>query len=256
MIPNSFYVVIFVVMTICAVASLFLPKSRRRSRSSSKRQRRTSAKPNDRKRSVVPPPSPEARGMIGERDIANVFETLAQNGFVGSAVRNVYIPKEDGTFSEIDVVYVCSKGLFVVESKNYSGWIFGSEDEQNWTQRFVTGTTESFYNPIKQNEGHVRYLKKYLKVPLRITPIVVFSNNCELKQINLKSSPKPTVIQLRELYNFVANQWRFAPDVLSGEQIIMVASMLENLANVSDDVKKAHVARVESVRTFPHGSRR
>ena len=252
MIPIPF----IVIMVALVVASLFLPKSRRRSRSPSKRQRRTSAKPNDRKRAVVPQPSPEARGIIGERDIANVFESLAQNGFVGSAVRNVYVPKEDGTFSEIDVVYVCSKGLFVVESKNYSGWIYGSEDDQNWTESFRPGKTNQLFNPIKQNEGHVRYLKQYLKVPLRIMPVVVFSDSCELKKVELKSSPKPTVIQLRELYNFVANQWRFAPDLLSGEQIITIASMLENLANVSDDVKKAHVARVESLRTSPHGSRR
>lgn len=47
---------------------------------------------------------------------------------------NLYIPKTNGGTSEIDVVMICSKGIFVLESKNYSGWIFGNEAQKNWCQ--------------------------------------------------------------------------------------------------------------------------
>ncbi len=43
---------------------------------------------------------------------------------------NIYIPKENGETTEIDVLMICSKGIFVFESKNYSGWIFGSETQK------------------------------------------------------------------------------------------------------------------------------
>ena len=39
----------------------------------------------------------------------------------GKILRNVYVPKENGETSEIDVLYITQKGIFVIESKNYSG---------------------------------------------------------------------------------------------------------------------------------------
>ena len=47
---------------------------------------------------------------------------------------NVYVPNRNGT-TEIDVVMIHEKGTFVIESKNYSGWIVGSEGQHNWIQR-------------------------------------------------------------------------------------------------------------------------
>ena len=52
---------------------------------------------------------------------------------------NVYIPKESGETTEIDVLMLCSKGLFVFESKNYSGWIFGSMNSEIWAKTFSIG---------------------------------------------------------------------------------------------------------------------
>lgn len=44
-------------------------------------------------------------------------------GCIGKALRNLQIPKDNGDTSEIDVVYITQKGIFVFESKDYSGWI-------------------------------------------------------------------------------------------------------------------------------------
>ena len=44
---------------------------------------------------------------------------------------NAYIPKQNGETSEIDVLMLCTKGIFVIESKNYSGWIFGNENQNH-----------------------------------------------------------------------------------------------------------------------------
>lgn len=71
---------------------------------------------------------------------------------------NLYLPKEDGTFSEMDVLMLHSSGLYAFESKNYKGWIFGSEKGYYWTQTLPTGKgrsqKEKFYNPIKQHQTH------------------------------------------------------------------------------------------------------
>ena len=39
--------------------------------------------------------------------------------------------KEDGETSEVDLIFITQKGIFVFESKNYSGWIFGDEKSRN-----------------------------------------------------------------------------------------------------------------------------
>ncbi len=77
---------------------------------------------------------------------------------------NVYIPKANNKTTEIDVLMICSQGLFVFESKNYSGWIFGNEIQRSWTQTLPKGRghsqKERFYNPIMQNASHIKYLHR------------------------------------------------------------------------------------------------
>ena len=76
------------------------------------------------------------------------------------------------------------KGIYVFESKNYSGWIFGSEDQQQWTMSLNAHTKERFYNPVKQNRAHVRALAAYLGLPeSAFMSFIVFSERCELKKV-------------------------------------------------------------------------
>ena len=77
-------------------------------------------------------------------------------------LRNIYIPTKDGKTSEIDILLVSKKGLFVIECKNYAGHIYGDAKRKNWIQ--YAGRKKSyFYNPLRQNRTHCENLKKYLK---------------------------------------------------------------------------------------------
>ena len=73
-------------------------------------------------------------------------------------------------------------GVFVIETKGYKGWILGGENSEYWTQ-VIYKSKHQFYNPIKQNEGHVRFLRHLFKCPVDFPfiPIVVFNNSAELK---------------------------------------------------------------------------
>lgn len=55
-----------------------------------------------------------------------------------------------GTISQIDHLVVSNYGIFVIETKNYKGWILGNEDSQNWTQ-VIYKYKNKFYNPVLQN---------------------------------------------------------------------------------------------------------
>lgn len=87
---------------------------------------------------------------------------------------NLYIPKGENGTTEIDMLMLSAKGLFVFESKNYSGWIFGSERQPEWYQALPHGRgrsrKEAFYNPIMQNHTHIRHLQELLGADLPIDP--------------------------------------------------------------------------------------
>ena len=70
---------------------------------------------------------------------------------------NLYIPKEDGTTTEIDLIMLSETGIYVLESKNYSGWIFGDERQKYWTQTFPRGQKYRFLIPY----GKIRLILKH-----------------------------------------------------------------------------------------------
>jgi len=110
----------------------------------------------------------------------------------GKFLFNVFIPTKNNGTTEIDVLLICSKGLFVFECKNYSGWIFGNEAQRNWTQTLPQGRggchKEYFYNPIMQNASHIKHLKNLVGKNALTWSIIVFSDRCVLKDITIKSN--------------------------------------------------------------------
>ena len=127
--------------------------------------------------------NPTNKGKAGEDRVSLVLRSLPQEYLV---VDNVIIP-DQGTeprnkyTTQIDHVVVSPFGIFVIETKNYSGWIFGSEKSKRWKQTFKTTRGHYFYNPIKQNWGHTFALAERLHLNTRkFKPIVVFSDDCEL----------------------------------------------------------------------------
>lgn len=106
--------------------------------------------------------TPEWMGRRGEKLTERELKLVRFLGRDGKILRNVYIPKENGETSEIDVLYITQKGIFVIESKNYSGWVFGSEKNYQWTVSLSNGIKNKLYNPIKQNQTHIKWLQNYV----------------------------------------------------------------------------------------------
>lgn len=95
--------------------------------------------------------------------------------------RSVIVPDERGT-TEIDVILVGNAGVFVIELKKYNAWIFGSEDDDKWTARYVDGSSHQFQNPLRQNYRHVMALVSRLGLPRdKFHSLVAFSGDCEFK---------------------------------------------------------------------------
>ncbi len=163
---------------------------------------------------------------------------------------NVYIPKGDGETSEIDVLMLCSKGLFVFESKNYSGWIFGSESQKNWYQTLPKGRgrshKERFYNPIMQNRSHIKHLKAFLGEQIPMRSIIVFSDRCTLKNVEIKSNDI-SVINRYNVFPVVSAICNHIPtELLSESDITELYDKLYPYTQVDDIAKMQHVANIYS----------
>ena len=120
-----------------------------------------------------------SKGKVGEKVVAGKLDRLPKDQY--RVLNNVTIPTPKGS-SQIDHVVVSVYGIFVIETKNYNGWIYGGENSEYWTQN-IYGNKYQLYNPILQNAGHVRALRRVLKdyEPLPIMPIVAFSGKADIK---------------------------------------------------------------------------
>tara|TARA_Y100000588_G_C13954902_1_gene796077 strand:- start:112 stop:822 length:711 start_codon:yes stop_codon:yes gene_type:complete len=133
------------------------------------------------------------RGTSSERKL--ILQLLKQGHPEKAIFHDLYINTGKDKYSQIDIVIATTVGIIVIEVKNHSGWIFGNNYHQNWTQVLAYGKKKfKFYNPIKQNHSHIRALQNQLRQFQNIPfySIIAFTGNCELKEINYV--PKDTYV--------------------------------------------------------------
>ena len=112
-------------------------------------------------------------------------------------LNNVTLATPEGT-TQIDHVLVADTGIFVIETKHYSGWIFGDPQERQWTQAIYRKKSR-FQNPLHQNYGHIKALQTLFDLPPEhFHSVVVFTGNAEFK-----TDLGPNVIRLGGLIPFL-----------------------------------------------------
>jgi restriction system protein len=123
--------------------------------------------------------TPAVKGWTGEMVIHLLLRTMLDRRRY-LMFHNLILPTPDGT-TQVDHVIVSRHGIFVIETKHFSGWIFGSERNRTWTQKFPKRSV-TFQNPLRQNYKHVRALAELTGVPDRaLFSLVVFVGDCTFK---------------------------------------------------------------------------
>lgn len=185
------------------------------------------------------------KGKYGEYLTYDALKEFEKEG--AKFLFNLYIPKKNGETTEIDLMMISRKGIFVFESKNYGGWIFGKESQRNWTQVLPSGNgtrKESFYNPIMQNRTHIRNLVAFVGEEYPTRSVIVFSERCELKEIDVESADI-RVVKRDELRRAVLDVYRSeTQDLLAPDQIEAVYQRLLPFTQVGDDVKARHIENI------------
>ena len=197
--------------------------------------------------------SAKQKGKRGEKRIHELLSKLPDEYYI---LDDVVLKTEKGT-TQIDHVVVSKYGIFAIETKNYSGEIYGDDNRQQWTQIIASDVTYSkkwwktytyvtknqFYNPVKQSWGHVYELKKNLPEwsYIKIVPIVVFTGSAILKGVSSKNH----VIYDEELLATIQD---YKTVCLSDADVEKVVKHLVE-KNVRDEVdNKTHVRHVKKVK--------
>ena len=163
---------------------------------------------------------------------------------------NCYVPKNNGETTEIDVIFLHASGIYLLESKNYSGWIFGTETQQFWVQslpgRYGQAHKIKFLNPIIQNHVHLKWLGNYLGVdPACLYSYIVFGDECVLKNITL-TSRHHHVINRSSLSDSINAVIQSSHIHLTSKQIDALYSKLYSLAQVDATKKLIHIQEVQN----------
>lgn len=178
---------------------------------------------------------PTIKGKIGESRVSRILKNLNSEEY--KVLNNIYLPTSNG-LSQIDHIVISTYGIFVIETKNYKGWIHGNENSEYWTQTIFKYKTE-FRNPIKQNWSHIYALKEVLSNYKQAIyhPIVVFVGSAELKNV---TSDLPVIYEFQLLREITNNRTNFN---LSIKQVSNIVNLINYLSIRDKQAKKEHAKR-------------
>ncbi len=123
--------------------------------------------------------SPSSKGARGERRVNAVLDRQLPSREYKS-FHDVILASSRGP-TQIDHIVVSRYGIFVIETKNYTGWIFGNAKSKQWTQTIYRRKSR-FQNPLHQNFKHTKAVELFLSLsPKYVHSVVVFVGDAELK---------------------------------------------------------------------------
>lgn len=165
---------------------------------------------------------------------------------------NAYLPRSKSRTTEIDVMLFHASGIYVFESKNYKGWIFGTETHRVWMQcikpsEHSRARKYRFLNPIMQNKLHLSAFSALLNDEQKNVPVhsvILFGNRCNLKKIDLTSGHH-TVIRLKSLTKTVQSIMQSTP-AADPSALRSIYDLLYPMTQVSDEIKQKHIADIEA----------
>ena len=182
--------------------------------------------------------SPSFKGAVGESRVSSQLQsTLDPHEY--QILGNLTLPTKDGT-TQIDHVVVSRYGVFVIETKNMKGWIFGGERQARWTQTLRRHKSQ-FQNPLRQNYKHIKVIQELLGLKThQIHNVVAFVGSAEPKT----AMPQNVLWSERQLSDYIKSK-RVA--IFAVNEVRSFADRLnENSLESSREIRRDHVRRVKA----------
>ena len=179
--------------------------------------------------------NPKVKGRIGEMRVSWSLRSELGEGY--EILNDVYMPSMEGETTQIDHIVVSPYGIFVIETKNWTGWIFGDAKSAKWTQS-VYRKKNSFQNPIRQNYKHICELSRNLGIDKGyFISVIAVTGDCTFKT----DIPEGVVYSKRAAeYIRSFTRWLIKPEQVPE----IVSAILEWQASIPPSVKASHVSNL------------
>ena len=170
--------------------------------------------------------------------------------FHTNPVPNVVLQRTKGT-TEIDIIQVTRKGIFVVECKYRTDEVSGSAIEHSWDITRNGKKIAAMYNPIKQNANHIRTLESYLKkegieAPTVYNVVVIVAKELSIKELDQIDTNTVLVQGLSDLKKLDS-----LPDELTDKQVLEFQAIIERKESTEYQRRK-HVEYVKKQYSKPN----
>lgn len=174
--------------------------------------------------------SPTAKGARGESRVNAVLDRqLPKREY--KVFHDITLDTTHGP-TQIDHIVLSRYGVFVIETKNYSGWIFGDAKSKQWTQT-IYGNKSRFQNPLHQNYKHVKAVESFFSLDLRlIHSVVVFVGDSEFRT---------------DLPDNVTDYWELCPYILSKRELLLDTRRVRAMASSLNDHKAGRVSETPTL---------
>jgi hypothetical protein len=172
-------------------------------------------------------------GEIGEESVASILRTLPKDYVV---FNDVYLEIK-GKSTQIDHVVISRYGVFIIETKNYTGWIFGNDTSEYWTQTIYEDKYK-LRNPLRQNYSHLKTLQSIFGIEERFYfPIVAFHDRA-----TLKCETNGNVMYFSELKDFILSK---TIPKLTDELVNRLSAILMYYSVKNENQKQEHILKVK-----------
>jgi len=170
------------------------------------------------------------KGWLGEKKTA--FRMwLFLNNRTYKRFHNIIIPSSSGT-TQIDHLVVSPFGVFIIETKNKRGWIFGSANRAKWTQS-IYGNNYSFQNPLRQTYRQKKIVAGFLEIKESvIRTVIYFAGDCKFK------TELPENVLRSRLSRHIK---KFKKPTLTSEEVNQIINKLEHHESESELTKRDHI---------------
>ena len=179
-------------------------------------------------------------GDIGEKLTREVLKRLDPNAYAvlpdPAVSRRLILPDGRGGTAELDLVVFSRFGIFALEVKHWSGFVFGKKNDRTWTVTYLGGKKFKDSNPLRQNSGKVKALQKITDLPARAfySVAVLSSDECEFKNPDRPEN----VVYLNELTNHILSK---REAIMSDEEVSDAIVKVVTAADKAPDAMERHV---------------
>jgi len=157
------------------------------------------------------------KGVVGEIFV-NIILKMRLDKKKYHLIKNVTLPTKDGT-TQIDHIIVSEFGIFVIETKNMKGWIYGNVKQKVWTQKIYKNTSK-FQNPLHQNFKHTKTIESLLGIDSsKIFSLVVFVGDS-----TFKTKMPNNVIYINQLISYIKSK---TDKIIAFSEVNKIVSLIE-----------------------------